>query len=57
MGGTRDGKGIARHKRKIDKFKGRHHEGRKAWSQAKRKAGFKRGAADTKFVRDRVKSG
>jgi hypothetical protein len=37
MGGIRRGFGIARHKRKIEKFKAKHPEGRKAFAKAKRR--------------------
>jgi len=36
MGGTRRAFGIGRHKRKIEKFKAKHPEGRKAFAKAKR---------------------
>jgi hypothetical protein len=38
MGGTRRGFGIARHKRKIEKFRAKHPEGRKAFAKAKRRS-------------------
>ena len=48
------GKGKSTQK-KREKFKGRHPEGRKGWSQRKRKAGFKKGAAETAYVRQVLK--
>jgi hypothetical protein len=36
MGGTRRAFGIGRHKRKIEKFKAKHPEGRKAFAKNKR---------------------
>ena len=44
------GKGKSSSKKK-EKFKGRHPEGRKEWSRRKRKAGFKKGAVETDYVR------
>lgn len=48
MAGKRKGKS---HDKKIANFKTRHPEGRKNWSKRKRQAGFKRGAAETSYVR------